>query len=68
MLNTKLIQSQSIIARPNLNVKEGALYIGISQRKLRELLAEGVIRKIRIGSRVIIRRKDIDEYLEGLAS
>ena len=51
-----------------MSVREAASYIGISQRKFRELIATRCIRKVRIGSRIIVRRKDIDSYLESKAS
>lgn len=50
---------------PNvMNVIEAATYIGISPRKLRDLIANREIRQVRIGTRCLLRLVDIDKYLE----
>lgn len=50
-----------------LSVSEAAIYLGISERKLREELAMKKFKTIRIGHRIILRLKDIDAVLEQLA-
>ncbi len=50
-----------------LNVPEASLYIGISQRYLRNLIAERKIPVVRIGARVVLRLKDIDSWVDQLA-
>lgn len=47
-----------------MNVPEAAAYISISQRYLRNLIAERKIPCVRVGSRVIFRLCDIDRWLE----
>lgn len=46
---------------------EAAGRLGISQRTLKRLVAEGVIRHIRIGGRVLFREADLRAYLDGQA-
>lgn len=48
----------------NLNLKEAAAYLGISVRKLRYDIAEGRIKAVRFGRRIILRLKDLDEALD----
>lgn len=58
-------QAQLRAAPPaNMAVAEAAIYMGISERKLRELIAIRDIRSVRIGRRVILRRIDIDAFIE----
>lgn len=47
----------------NFSVATAADYMGISQRLLRELIASGQIRHVRIGRRVILRHVDLDRFL-----
>ncbi len=47
-----------------LSIKEASYYIGISERKLREMVYSGKIKAIRLGGRIILRRSHIDEELE----
>ena len=47
-----------------MNVGEAANYLGIGVRTLRELIAKGEIRHVRIGRRVIVRSSDCDAFLE----
>ena len=56
----------SIRSRPpqNLKVAECAEYIGISERYLRNLIAERKIKAVRIGSRVVLRLVDVDRFIE----
>ena len=50
----------------NMSVKEACKYLIISERKLRDLIARGDVRHARLGSRIILRKLDLDAYLEGL--
>jgi excisionase family DNA binding protein len=52
----------------NMSVLEACFYVGISERKLRELIARGDIRYVRLGSRIILRKQDIDSWLEGMVA
>jgi excisionase family DNA binding protein len=54
--------------KPYMNVLEAADYMRISERKVRELIATCELKSVRIGSRVIVRRVDIDDFMEYLAS
>ncbi|WP_309396408.1 helix-turn-helix domain-containing protein [Cerasicoccus maritimus] len=49
-----------------MTVPEAAIYIGISERKLREDIGKRQFKSIRIGNRVILRAKDIDAALEAM--
>lgn len=48
----------------NLTVAEAALYIGICERGLREKIALREIRVVRIGRRVVLRLKDVEDWIE----
>lgn len=48
----------------NMRLKEAAVYIGISPRKLRYEIAEGRIKAVRFGRRIILRLKDLEEALD----
>ena len=47
-----------------LTVLESAEYLIISERKIRDEIAKGMLRAARIGRRLIIRLRDLDDYLE----
>ena len=51
-----------------MNVPEVSDYMRISARKVRELIACRELKIIRIGRRVIVRRVDIDNFMDHLAS
>lgn len=59
-------QGEFIRSNPprNLTVTEAALYIGICERMLREKIALREIPVVRIGRRLVIRLKDIEEWIE----
>lgn len=52
----------------NMNCVEAAHYIGVSERKLRDSISNGDIKVIRFGSRLILRKSDLDNFLESLAA
>ena len=52
----------------NLSVKEAATYLGVSERKLRDSIARGEVKHVRFGSRIILRRQDLDSFLEGMVA
>ena len=62
--------NQSIRSNPptNMSVREASFYLGISERKLRESIARRDIRHVRFGSRIILRKQDIDSWLEGMVA
>ncbi len=47
----------------NMSVMEGAAYLGVSPRKLRDLIAARRIKYARVGSKIILRREWCDEML-----
>ena len=47
-----------------LTVLESAEYLIISERKIRDEIAKGMLRAARIGRRLIIWLRDLDDYLE----
>ena len=64
------IQYNSIRSNPpiNMSVKEGSVYLGVSERLLRERIARGDVKHVRFGSRIILRRQDLDSFLEGMVA
>jgi len=61
-----IAENNSIRTNPpkNLYVPEAADYIGISERNLRNLIAERKIRVVRIGYRIVLRLIDVDRWME----
>lgn len=47
-----------------MSYREAAGYLGISERGMKQLAAEGKIRKVQIGHRVLFDRSDVDGYVE----
>ena len=47
----------------NLNVMECAAYLRCSPRKVRDLISSRRLRHARVGSRIIVRRQWVDEFL-----
>lgn len=52
----------------NMSAKEAATYLGVSERKLRDSIARGDVRHVRFGSRIILRKQDLDLFLEGMVA
>ena len=61
-LQTSLLRSNP---PANMSVKEASFYLGVSERKLRDSIARGDVRHVRFGSRIILRKQDLDLFLEG---
>jgi excisionase family DNA binding protein len=55
-------------APANMSVKQASSYVGVSERKLRSSIANHEVKHIRFGSRVILRKIDLDSFLEGLVA
>jgi excisionase family DNA binding protein len=49
-----------------LNAREVAIYLGISERKVRSETTTGLIPHIRMGGRVLYRLQDIERLLDKL--
>ena len=47
----------------NMTVMEGAAYVGVSPRKLRELIQAHRVKYARIGAKIILRREYLDELV-----
>lgn len=47
----------------NMTVMEAAAYIGISPRKLRDLIASRRVKFARVGVKIIVRREYLDELV-----
>ena len=52
--------------KQNMSVSEGASWIGVSERKIREEIALKKLKVVRIGRRIIVRLKDLESYLDSL--
>lgn len=50
--------------KPVMDIPSGAQYLSIGVRTLRELIARGEIRSVRIGRRRLIRLKDCEAFLD----
>ena len=48
-----------------LSMKETAALIGVSHRKMWELLNRGELPAVRIGSRVLVDPRDLRDWIEG---
>jgi len=47
-----------------MSVMECAAYLGISPRKVRDLVTNRDLRSVRIGSRIIVKREWADDFLD----
>ena len=52
----------------NMSVQEASFYLGVSVRKLRSSIANHEVRHVRFGSRIILRKQDLDAFLEGMVA
>lgn len=52
------------VQRRLLPYKDAATYLGISLRAMKQLAADGLIRKTPIGRRVLFDVRDIDDYID----
>lgn len=50
--------------RPVLNIEEAAQYLGISSTSLGRLHSGYKIPFVRIGGRIVFRRKDLDRFID----
>jgi excisionase family DNA binding protein len=64
-LNKHYIRSSPPI---NMSVVEASLYLGVSERKLRESIARREVKHVRFGSRIILRKLDLDSFLDGMVA
>ena len=70
MFRIKEGRNSNIRSNPpaNMSVAEGAKFIGVSERKLRASIANHEVKHVRFGSRIILRKQDLDAFLEGLVA
>lgn len=47
-----------------MSVTQTAIYTGLSERTIRSLIANNILRSATIGNRKILKRKTVDEYIE----
>ncbi len=57
------MQEQVGIERLTLDVKDAASAVGVSERKLRELIARGEFPVVRVGTRVLVVRTHLETWL-----
>ena len=48
---------------PYLTVEQAAAYIGAGRQRVYDLVSDGRLRRYRDGSRVLVRRDELDSYL-----
>lgn len=61
------MDEKSTAPKGALSRAESAYYLGISTRKLDDLLSADAIRRIKIGRKTLVRVCDLDAYLARLA-
>jgi excisionase family DNA binding protein len=55
--------------RPYMSVKEAGVRLGLKERTVREMVADGRLKSVVVGTGARrIRPVDLDEYVEGLTS
>lgn len=64
-LDNSMTQQSSPSTKLTFSVKEAADLLGISKPKMYDLLREGEIRSLRVGKKIIIPRKALDDWLSG---
>ncbi len=52
------------LERRLLNYKQAATYLGVSERSMKQLAADGEVRKVQIGHRVLFDVYDLDGFVE----
>ena len=57
-------RSQLPVLSGALNVEEAADYLRVSRATIWRLLSNKELRRVRIGGRTVIRRVDLDSFLE----
>ena len=64
-MNTILTLSELRANPPRyMSVREGALYLTVSDRFLRDQIANRRIRFAKVGGRIVLRRVDLDLFIE----
>ncbi len=58
---------EHMIPRLAWSVAEAAEIIGISQRKMFDLIRDGSVHSIKVGGRRLIRHVDLERFVDGLA-
>ena len=68
LLKQKTHEADNLRSNPpaNMSAKEAATYLRVSERKLRDSIARGDVRHVRFGSRIILRKVDLDSFIEGM--
>lgn len=53
-----------ILPRPLLDIEEAARILGTSERMIRRLIAEGKLRRVKVGRWVRIRPEDLERFMD----
>ncbi len=61
-----MTQATETPSRPAYSVDEAAGMLGISRRSIYELLRSGQLGSVKIGARRLVRRTDLDTFLNAL--
>lgn len=56
----------SSVERPLLTIAEGSEYLGLSRSTIYRLIADGELRLIKVYSRSLLARCDLDAYVDRL--
>jgi len=53
-----------LVARRLLSVTQASAYLGVSKWTVYDLIRDGLLTCIRLGKRILIDRKDLDDFIE----
>lgn len=65
MADTTLIPQEAVPEKRSYSVAEIAEILGVSKRSVYNLCSAGVIKSVRIGTKLRISKKAFDEWLDG---
>ena len=65
MADTTLIHQEAVPEKRSYSVAEIAEILGVSKRSVYNLCSAGVIKSVRIGTKLRISKKAFDEWLDG---
>lgn len=52
------------VTAPDLSIKDVAIYLGVNEKTVRNMLADGRLKGYRLGKVIRFRRSDIDKALQ----
>lgn len=59
-------QTTGVPSRTYISVSDALDYLAIGRSKMYDLLASGAIPYCKVGSRTVIKRTDLDEYMQSV--